>query len=71
MRKYISTTLLLALSLSFNACGSGGGNSSSTTNGGSTGTDVTALDGYIKNATIKDVSGQTAEWEENTLLHLL
>ena len=62
MRKYISTTLLLALSLSFNACGSGGGNSSSTTNGGSTVTDVTALDGYIKNATIKDVSGQTATY---------
>lgn len=62
MRKYILTTLLFALTLSFNACSSGGGNSSSTTNGGSTGTDVTALDGYIKNATIKDASGQTATY---------
>lgn len=63
MRKYISVTLLLALTLSFNACNSGGNNSSpDSTNVGSTGTNVTALDGYIKNATLKDASGQTATY---------
>ena len=59
MRKKISMILLAALGLSFNACG--GGSSSSST-GSSTGTTITAVDGYVKNGTLKDASGQVARY---------
>ena len=59
MRKTIAMILLAALGLSFNACG--GGSSSSST-GSSTGTTITAVDGYIKNATLKDANGQVATY---------
>ena len=52
----LSSTMILALS------GCGGGSSSTPTE---TETTITAIDGYIKNATLKDSSGLTATYSAN------
>jgi len=49
----------LAVGLSFSAC-SGGGSSGGVTS--SSGVTISAVDGYIKNATVKDAAGQVAAY---------
>ncbi len=64
MRK-LGFYIAIVFALVFSACSSGGGGSSSdggTTNNTITGITITAVDGYIKDATLKDASGQVATY---------
>ena len=59
MRRNI-TWLIVALALSFTACGSGGGTTITPTS-----TIITAVDGYIKDAYVTDDSGQVGVYSSN------
>ncbi len=59
VKKYL---LLASVALLFSACGGGG---SATTASGGTATTVTAVDGYIKNAVLKDASGKIGLYDKD------
>jgi len=67
--KNIFLVAVVAIGIGITGCSGGGDDTptagstgGSTTTGGTAGPTITALDGYIKNATLKDASGQTATY---------